>query len=185
MRARERARNEYEYQCECVYVYVYGGGMRCEHAIEVEATPERAFGVVADVEGWPRFMSALDGVRIVDRSPGAVRVEMREAAGRLRAAPVYRVEFDAPRGMRALQERGLFRSCEVTWTLRPAGGRTRVAVLHRFETGWPLAGSFVDRLLFAPWVIDRVVRKSLRNFKRLVETGKSAPRRKSAECSIP
>lgn len=150
--------------------------MRCEHVIDVAAPPERVYEVIADVRRWPEFMSALERVRVLDANGGVVRVEMHEAAGRVRDAAVYDVAFDAPRRMRADQAHGFFRSCTVVWTLGASGAGTRVVVEHEFRTGWPLVGAVLDRAIVAPRLLHPIVERSLANFKALVETGRSPKR---------
>jgi ribosome-associated toxin RatA of RatAB toxin-antitoxin module len=146
--------------------------MRLDHRIRIDAPVARACDVLADVARWPEFMSALGEARVLGRDGGALRVELRESSGRVRDASVYRVTFPAPGVMRAVLERGLFRSGEVVWTLSPDGGGTRVTVAHRYEPDRP-AGVPLPIRWFLPWWVGRIVRKSLVNFKVLVETGLS------------
>jgi ribosome-associated toxin RatA of RatAB toxin-antitoxin module len=144
--------------------------MDLRHAVDVDAGAERAFGVLADVARWPDFMSALRSVRTLDGGGDGLEVELDEKAGLFHDRPVFRVRFDAPRGLRAVQRRGRFRSCEVAWSIRPRAGGSRVTVAHRFELGWPVIGGLVERAVVGPWIMTPTVARSLANFKALVES---------------
>lgn len=156
--------------------------MISEHLVDIDAPPERAYETLADIDRWPEFMSALERAREVAGDADEKRVEMHERSGRLKDAAVYRVRFEAPLGMRAVQECGLLRTCDVMWTFWRRGDGTRLSVIHRYACGWPVVGGLVDRWLLGPWVVDRIVDRTVANFKALVETGRSPKQTSAVSC---
>ena len=150
--------------------------MDCRHAVHVRATAEQAFAVLADLDRWPSFMSALERVRRRGTCAGGILVELLERAGGRRDAAVYCVAFEAPSVMRAVQLWGTLRRCAVEWSIRPRPGGARIDILHRFELGWPVVGPWLDRAVVGPRVVAPIVARTLANFKLLVETGRSPKR---------
>jgi ribosome-associated toxin RatA of RatAB toxin-antitoxin module len=146
------------------------------HEILVRAPRWRVYDILAWVDRWPAFMSALASVRTLARDRDALRVEMVESAAGVRDATRCHVTFRPGRGMRVRHGGGRLRTMEVAWRLRPCGDATRVVVHHRFALGWPLVGPLLDRLVIGPAILRPVVERSLANFKTLVETGRSAKR---------
>lgn len=56
---------------------------RFEHAIAISAPPERVWGIVVDVEGWPAIIPTVDRVERLDVGPLVVGSRTRLAQPRL------------------------------------------------------------------------------------------------------
>lgn len=138
--------------------------------VVVDAPIDRAWAVLADVEGQPRWMHDLKSVRIV--TPGPIRPGTR-AVGRVRILgvpvddPVEITEFEPPTRF-AIAHEGLFTGFGL-FTLEPgADGTTTIA---RWEEVLvppvlPALGSAVLRPILAD-----VFQADLHRFARLVEAG--------------
>jgi uncharacterized protein YndB with AHSA1/START domain len=84
--------------------------MRFDIEIEIDASPDRVWSVLVDVERWPEWMASYTSVERLSEGPLAVGGEARVRQPGLRAA-TYTVT-------------GLVPGVEFTWTSTAAGVRT-------------------------------------------------------------
>ncbi len=129
------------------------GAMRGSASTEIDAAPARVWQVVADVESWPQWQSALNSVDVETRDADGrpercqvvfdARVQTLATAQRVRYEPPLRVTFE--------QERGSLKTLRGSWQLEELGeGRTRATYELEVEVGGLLgrlvSGSVEDRL---------------------------------------
>lgn len=144
--------------------------------IHVDASPERLFALVADVEQWPRHLPHYRWVRRL-RSDGPRRtLEMaawRALPGlRGRGYPVRWMAVVAPdfaaKVVRFTHIGGPTTGMVVEWRISEDGHGARVELRHCFHARLPLLAPFYE------WVVEHVfiehiAGRTLRAFKRVAE----------------
>jgi len=121
----------------------------------IAAPVELVYGVVADVEQYPAFLS---DVAAVDRDGD--RVAMRLRMGLLSMTLVTRARFAPPDSIELEQLDGPFRRFRARWSFAPADGGTDVR--YRAEYELPLIGSLFS--LPASALLERQTHQQIRAF---------------------
>lgn len=148
--------------------------MRTVDQIMVFSPLERVFALAAGVEQWPQFLSHYRWVRILERRPDAVLVEMAawRPFGRLRYPTwwVSEMRLDPPRAVRYRHLRGITRGMDVEWSLRPAPQGVLVTIEHRWAgPAWPLIGRWAADWVIGPVFVHGIAQRTLAGLKRRAE----------------
>lgn len=147
-----------------------GEAVRSEISIWIDASPERVFPLVADLDRWPERLPHYRFVRVIERRGGATRAAMSARRG---AIPVFWEAVQTPDpGSGRIHFRhvgGITRGMEVLWTLESEAGGTRARIVHELDLRWPLVGRFVAERVIAPGFIEPIAARTLRRFKALAE----------------
>ncbi|MDP9348062.1 MAG: hypothetical protein M3P24_02820 [Gemmatimonadota bacterium] len=149
--------------------------------IEVRAPVEACFRAGADVERWPEWLPHYRWVRFQRKEGfGTGRVEMaaRRDFGPL-PWPVWWVSemtVDPARPVVLYRHvEGITTGMDVEWSFHDLGsGRTRIRIVHEWETGpaWPLpspARRLVAEAVIGPVFIHHVASRTLAGIRRAVE----------------
>ena len=105
----------------------------------IDATPDKVFAVLCDVERWPEWTSTMISVRRLDTGPFMVGSTAEVRQPKLRAAVWQVTELDANRNF--------------TWTTRSPGLRMKAGhLVEPHGTGSRVALSFEMSGLIAPLV---------------------------------
>jgi uncharacterized membrane protein len=105
----------------------------------IDATPDKVFAVLCDVERWPEWTSTMISVRRLDTGPFTVGSTAEVRQPKLRAAVWQVTELDANRNF--------------TWTTRSPGLRMKAGhLVEAHGTGSRVALSFEMSGLIAPLV---------------------------------
>ena len=105
----------------------------------IDATPDKVFAVLCDVERWPEWTSTMISVRRLDTGPLTVGSTAQVRQPKLRAAVWQVTELDANRNF--------------TWTTRSPGLRMKAGhLVEPHGTGSRVALSFEMSGLIAPLV---------------------------------
>jgi hypothetical protein len=126
--------------------------------VEIDASPDEVWAVLADVERWPEWNASFESAQRVDDGPLAMgsAVSLKQTGGKERDWTVARVEpgraFDLGFTVAGLVPAGL---CHEIEALPSGRSRVTVTVLGR------------DGLLFRSW--RRLARDDARGLKRRLE----------------
>lgn len=120
----------------------------------VPYTADLMFGIVADVEAYPKFLPWVTGTRILKRDGNVAMAEMSVGFSRFTESYVSRVTLDRAAGtISVVQTEGPFRVLTNDWTFAPqgpSGASCRVDFAIRFEFRNPLlnmvAGAAFERV---------------------------------------
>ena len=94
-------------------------------SIEIDASRETVFAVIADYESYPELMPDLETAEVHSRSDGVVEASFSVNLIK-RVSYTLRLEEKAPETLRWSQVRGPFKQNDGGWTLHELGpGRTR------------------------------------------------------------
>jgi ribosome-associated toxin RatA of RatAB toxin-antitoxin module len=167
--------------------------MHTSIGIDVSAPPELVFALARDVARWERLLphyarSRSDG-RTADGTALTSFIARRPLPGPLGmlglAIPVaWRSRTwsdDSPLRLRFVHVAGATKGMDVTWTIEPAAGGTRVDIHHEFRRALPIPvlgpllgdaafPAFVDR-----WFTRPIAGRTLATFKALAEAVASTP----------
>ena len=120
-------------------------------SIEIDASREAVFAVIADYENYPDLVPDLETAEVNSRSDGVVEASFSVNLIK-RFSYTLRLEENAPETLRWSQVRGPFKQNDGSWTLQELGpGRTRAD----YEIELRVSG-FVPRA-----ISDRLVEGSL------------------------
>ncbi len=157
--------------------------MHTLNEVVIQAPLEACFRAGADVERWPQILPHYRWVRFQRKDGfGTGRVEMaaRRPLGPL-PYPVWWVsEMQVDSRRPAVLYRhvaGITTGMEVEWTFHEAAdGRTRVRIVHDWDSGpaWPLPRGIrrlIARWIIGPIFIRHVAGRTLAGIKRHVEAG--------------
>jgi ribosome-associated toxin RatA of RatAB toxin-antitoxin module len=104
------------------------GQLGGEASIEIEASIEAVWDIVADVETAPEWQDGLDEMRVIDRDDQG-RVARAESITDAKVKTVRSIvafSYDEPNVVSWRQEKGDLKSVEGSWTLEDLGdGTTR------------------------------------------------------------
>ena len=133
------------------------------------ATPQRAFEVGADVEGWPDILPHYRWVKFRKKeSFGTGVVEM--AAWRpfgIAKYPTWWVsEMWCDPEVPVVHYRhidGITKGMDVRWEFHPTDGGTNIRIVHEWPHGpaWPLIGKFAAKAVIGPVFIHAIASRTL------------------------
>ena len=133
--------------------------MRSTIGIDVGAPPELVYRLARDVTRWERLLPHYARSRVVRReADGALvcdfvarRVIVPWLGAGIPVAWRSRTWHEpATRRLRFHHVAGATKGMDVTWTIEPAGGGTRVEIEHDFRPRVPGFATFVDRAFTRP-----------------------------------
>ncbi len=144
--------------------------MRFEARTTIVASPERVWEVLSDWERQASWMPDVAWMRLLgpERGLGAkLEVKTKVFGVPLATDLVEVTEWEPPRRL-AIRHVGVVVGTG-EWRLEPAGGGTDFAWIEAFRMPPPVLGD-VALWLYSPWQ-RTILRRSIRNLKRLVERG--------------
>jgi ribosome-associated toxin RatA of RatAB toxin-antitoxin module len=133
--------------------------MRSSIGIDVAAPPDLVYRLARDVTRWERLLPHYARSRVVRRDADgtlvcdfvARRVIVPWLGAGVPVAWRSRTWHEpATRRLRFHHVAGATRGMDVTWTIEPAGGGTRVEIEHDFRPRVPGFAAFVDRAFTRP-----------------------------------
>jgi len=140
---------------------------KAEQSVLVDAPPKRCFEALLDYEGMPEWQSAVESVEVLsrDRSKRGREVAWEIDAKVRRVSYTLRYEYDPPRRIGISFVEGDVKDVNGEYRFEADGKGTRVTLWMEIDPGLWLPGK-VKRMLS-----DQVMRGSLEDLKRHVETG--------------
>jgi len=144
----------------------------------VRATPGECFGVAADVESWPRWLSHYRWVRFHETTgPATGRVEMaawRDFGGPLRYPTWWVSDMHVDRDEPAIfftHVDGITRGMAVKWAFLDENGGTRIRITHDWKgPDWPLIGAFAWQAVIGPHFVSAIASRTLAGIAREIES---------------
>jgi ribosome-associated toxin RatA of RatAB toxin-antitoxin module len=158
--------------------------MRTAIGIHVAAPPDVVYRVARDVTRWERILPHYVRSRVVQRDPDGALV--CDFVARRTFVPLLGLGMPVAwrsrtwhepdtRQLRFVHVAGATRGMDVTWTIQPAGGGTRVEIHHEFRRSLPIPvlgrllgdtafPAFVDRYFTRP-----IAGRTLATVKALAE----------------
>jgi ribosome-associated toxin RatA of RatAB toxin-antitoxin module len=135
----------------------------------IDAAPEVAFRVAADVERWPDILPHYRWVRFQEqRGFGEGLVEMaawRDFLGPARYPTRWVSEMTCDAHARRIMYKhvaGITRGMDVVWQLDPDGTGTRARIVHEWDgPEWPLIGAVAANLVIGPHFISHIAGRTL------------------------
>ncbi|MEN8374283.1 MAG: SRPBCC family protein [Gemmatimonadota bacterium] len=135
----------------------------------IDAAPEVAFQVAADVERWPDILPHYRWVRFQERRGfGEGLVEMaawRDFVGPARYPTWWASDMTCDAHSRRIRYRhvaGVTRGMDVVWELDPDGAGTHARIVHEWDgPEWPLIGSVAANLVIGPHFISHIAGRTL------------------------
>ena len=134
------------------------------------ASPDVAFQVAADVEGWPDILPHYRWVRFLRKDSFAHGVV--EMAAWRHFGPVgyptwwaSEMEHDAAsRVVRYRHIRGVTSGMDVVWQVRSLpDGSCHLSIVHEWDgPGWPLIGRFAADRVIGPGFVSHIARLTLK-----------------------
>jgi ribosome-associated toxin RatA of RatAB toxin-antitoxin module len=158
--------------------------MRTTIGIDVGAPPELVFNLARDVTRWELLLPHYTRSRAVGRAANGTTICAFVAQRAL--VPVLGLGLPvawrsrtwnepARRRLRFVHVAGATRGMDVTWTIEPAAGGTRIEIAHEFARRLPIPGlgTILGDGLF-PAIVDRwftrhIAGRTLATFKALAE----------------
>ncbi len=141
----------------------------------MHAPADAVFRAASDVERWPELLSHYRWVRILERRPESVIVEMAawRPFGVLRYPTWWVSEMwvrPADLEVRYRHIRGITRGMDVVWRMVPAGETTDVSIIHEWNgPSWPLIGRPAAELVIGPVFVHGIASRTLAGIARHVE----------------
>jgi ribosome-associated toxin RatA of RatAB toxin-antitoxin module len=131
---------------------VRAGGTEASGAVELEAPVELVWQVLTDFAGWPRFMPALARVQVERRSDALVAIqhETRQLGMDIRFTTLTRLDAASLRMESSLDPAAQhdIAGMRSAWQLTAlGGGRVRVELRSDLDSGQPLPGFVVRRIV--------------------------------------
>ena len=149
--------------------------MRTVDERRMRAPADAVFQAVSDVERWPELLPHYRWVRILERRPESVVVEMAawRPFGVLRYPTWWVSEMwvrPADLEVRYRHIRGITRGMDVVWRLVPGGETTDVSIIHEWNgPSWPLIGRPAAELVIGPVFVHGIASRTLAGIARHVE----------------
>ena len=148
--------------------------MRSSIGIDIAAPPELVYRLARDVTRWERLLPHYSRSVAVHEEADGRRV--CDFVARRSFVPVLGLGVPvtwrsrtwhepASRRLRFVHVAGATKGMDVTWTIEPAGGGTRVEIEHDFRPRVPGFAAFVDRAFTRP-----IAGRTLATFRALAET---------------
>jgi len=139
------------------------------------APADLVFKAASEVERWPDWLSHYRWVRILERRPQSVLVEM--AAWRpfpVGKYPTWWVSEmwvkPADLEVRYRHIRGVTTGMDVIWRLVPSGESTDVSIIHEWDgPRWPVIGRTAAELVIGPVFVHGIASRTLAGIARHVE----------------
>ncbi len=139
-------------------------------SIEIDAAPATIFTYADATERWPLILPHYRYVRVLERRDAMRVVEMAAWCDVFPLRWVAEQTTDARRPHIAFRHiAGPTRGMEVEWLFEPAGGRTRVTIVHRLDFDFPIAAAWFGKHLVAGYFIASVAQRTLRRIKQRAE----------------
>ena len=150
--------------------------MRTVDSRRIQAPADMVFNAASGVERWPEILPHYRWVKIRERRPSSVIVEMAawRQFGPLNYPTWWVSEMWVDRP--ALQVRyrhvdGITRGMDVSWNLVPDGSVTDVTIVHEWNgPAWPLVGSLAANHVIGPVFIHGIATRTLAGIARDVES---------------
>lgn len=147
--------------------------MRSVIGIDIAAPPDLVYRLARDVTRWDRLLPHYTRSAVVREQPDGRLV--CDFVARRPFIPVLGLGIPvtwrsrtwhepATRRLRFVHVAGATRDMDVTWTIEPVAGGTRVEITHDFQPRLPLLATIVDRLFTAP-----IAGRTLATFRALAE----------------
>jgi len=141
--------------------------------IDIAAPPELVYRLARDVTRWERLLPHYSRSAVVRREPDGTLV--CDFVARRPFVPVLGLGIPvtwrsrtwhepATRRLRFVHVAGATKGMDVTWSIEPAGGGTRVEIEHDFRPRIPGFAGFVDRAFTRP-----IAGRTLATFRALAE----------------
>ena len=148
--------------------------MRSSIGIDIAAPPELVYRLARDVTRWERLLPHYSRSVAVHEEADGRRV--CDFVARRSFVPVLGLGVPvtwrsrtwhepASRRLRFVHVAGATKGMDVTWTIEPAGGGTRVEIEHDFRPRVAGFAAFVDRAFTRP-----IAGRTLATFRALAET---------------
>jgi ribosome-associated toxin RatA of RatAB toxin-antitoxin module len=148
--------------------------VRSSIGIDIAAPPELVYRLARDVTRWERLLPHYSRSVAVHEEADGRRV--CDFVARRSFVPVLGLGVPvtwrsrtwhepASRRLRFVHVAGATKGMDVTWTIEPAGGGTRVEIEHDFRPRVPGFAAFVDRAFTRP-----IAGRTLATFRALAET---------------
>ena len=132
--------------------------------VDIDASPEKVFAVLCDVERWPEWTSTMISVQRLDGGPFAVGSRTRVRQPKLRPAVWQVTELESERNFTwTTGAPGLRMKAE--HSVEPQGGGSRVAL--SFEISGPI-GPVISRLYGG--LIERYITTESQGLKQRCES---------------
>ena len=152
--------------------------MHTATSIFIRAPRERIFEMVSDLSRWPLLLPHYRFVKTLkEESPQTGSRQIVRMAATRDGIPISWVSaYEADRDLLQLRFehlRAWTRGMKVVWTLEPEADGTKVEILHdlNFRSPWL---AWVAEPVLGTFFIENIANKTLRTFKRLLETPASA-----------
>lgn len=129
----------------------------------VPYSPEEMFGLVNDIESYPRFLPWCRSAKVLDRGEGWLRARVDMARGALHHAFTTHNTLDHGRSIRVELVDGPFRHLEGDWYFEPTGdGGCRVMLDLEFEFAGRLLSALVGPIFnqIASTLVDSFCRRA-------------------------
>jgi ribosome-associated toxin RatA of RatAB toxin-antitoxin module len=147
--------------------------MRSAIGIDVAAPPELVYRIACDVTRWERLLPHYARSREVRRDADGVLV--CDFVARRAFVPLLGLGIPvtwrsrtwhepATRRLRFVHVAGATKGMDVTWTIEPLAGGTRVEIAHDFRPRVPWFAAVVDR-----WFTRPIAGRTLATFRALAE----------------
>ena len=114
------------------------GEIKGSRTVEIDAPLQQCFDIAADIEAAPEWQGSLRDVKILERdADGRAVVVETESDAKVKAVKArLRFSYEAPTGIRWVQEKGDTKSLTGSWTLEDlGGGRTRATYALEADPG--------------------------------------------------
>ena len=149
--------------------------MKTVDQLRMRAPADLVFKAASEVERWPELLSHYRWVRILERRPQSVVVEM--AAWRpflVGKYPTWWVSEmwvrPADLEVRYRHIRGVTTGMDVIWRLVPSGQSTDVSIIHEWDgPRWPVIGATAAQLVIGPVFVHGIASRTLAGIARHVE----------------
>ena len=116
-------------------------------SIEIEASRETVFGVIADYESYPTLLKDMEGAVVNSRNDGIVEATFSVNLIK-RVSYTLRLEEKAPETLRWSLVKGPFKQNDGGWTLHEIGpGRTRADYQIELRVSGFVPRAISDRLV--------------------------------------
>jgi ribosome-associated toxin RatA of RatAB toxin-antitoxin module len=146
--------------------------MESEISLVMKAPREVVFRTAADVADWPRILPHYRWVRVIERNPDRMVIQMAARRGWIPVRWTSELEIDAEaKEIHFHHLKAFTRGMRVVWKFDSSVGGTRVRILHHLTSTIPLIGDFIAERIIRDFFIDYIARRTLRSMQHWVEGG--------------